>query len=67
MAGADEICVIGGGEIYAGDGIADRLRHACAGDVDGDTRFPPIDPGVMEKVSAEDSPPEKRITTQHGT
>ena len=48
MAGADEICVIGGGEIYRAGDAACRpaLRHACAGEVEGDTRFPPIDPDI---------------------
>ena len=51
MAGVDEICVIGGGEIYAQAlPLADRLHvtHVLAA-VDGDTHFPPIDPrpGVM--------------------
>ncbi len=45
MAGADEICVIGGGDIYAQAlPLADRLHvtHVLA-KVDGDTVFPPID------------------------
>jgi dihydrofolate reductase len=56
--GADEICVIGGGEIYAqAIGIADRLyiTHVRASP-EGDTRFPPIDPAVWEAVSTEDHP-----------
>ncbi len=41
MAGADEICVIGGGEIYAQAlPLADRLNVTYVlGEVDGDTRF----------------------------
>lgn len=57
MPDADgEICVIGGGEIYAqAMPIADRLRitHVLA-DIDGDTRFPPIDPAMWRVVSSED-------------
>lgn len=58
MAGIDEICVIGGGEIYAQAlPLADRLSvtHVTAA-VDGDTRFPPIDPETWRTVSAEDVP-----------
>ena len=50
MASADEICVIGGGEIYRqAIGIADRLHvtHVLAS-VAGDTRFPADRPGDME-------------------
>lgn len=46
MPDADEICVIGGGQLFEQAlGIADRLRvtHVLA-DIDGDTTFPPIDP-----------------------
>lgn len=59
MAGADEICVIGGGEIYRQAlPLADRLyvTHVLA-DVDGDTRFPPIDPALWHQVQATDVPP----------
>ncbi|MDK1386962.1 dihydrofolate reductase [Sinorhizobium sp. 8-89] len=56
--GADEICIIGGGEIYRQSiGVADVLHvtevHA---EVDGDTRFPAIDPVIFEKVFEEDLP-----------
>ena len=54
----DEICVIGGGEIYAqAMALADRLHvtHVEA-EVDGDTRFPAIDPDVWEAVAEEDCP-----------
>ena len=56
MAGADEICVIGGGEIYAQAlPLADRLHIThVLGEVDGDTRFPPIDPEIWKPVSSED-------------
>jgi dihydrofolate reductase len=56
--GTGEICVIGGGEIYAqAFDIADRLdvTHVLA-TVDGDTRFPPIDPETWYVVSSEDVP-----------
>jgi dihydrofolate reductase len=58
MAGAEEICIIGGGEIYRqAIGMADRLKltHVLA-DIDGDTLFPAIDPDVWGVVSAEDVP-----------
>lgn len=51
--GADEIYVLGGGEIYAqAIGIADMLRitHVETQISDGDTFFPAIDPAVFEKV-----------------
>ncbi len=46
--GADEICIIGGGQIYGqAIDIADRLcvTHVET-DVDGDTSFPAIDPAL---------------------
>ncbi|MEQ8449180.1 MAG: dihydrofolate reductase [Nitratireductor sp.] len=55
----DEICVIGGGELYAqAIGRADRLHvtHILA-DIAGDTRFPPIDPSVWAVVEEVDVPP----------
>ncbi|RVC58623.1 MAG: dihydrofolate reductase [Mesorhizobium sp.] len=58
MAGADEVCVVGGGEIYAQAlPLADRLHvtHVLAS-VEGDAHFPPIDPQVWRTVSAEDVP-----------
>ena len=58
IAGADEICVVGGGEIYAQAlPLADRLHltHVLAS-VDGDAHFPPIDPSTWQVVSAEDFP-----------
>jgi len=56
--GAAEACVIGGGEIYAQAlTVADRLdvTHVLA-DIDGDTRFPPIDPETWYAVSQKDIP-----------
>lgn len=58
MDGAREICVIGGGEVYAQAlPKADRLyvTHVLAS-FDGDTRFPEIDPAVWEAVASEDVP-----------
>jgi dihydrofolate reductase len=58
MAGADEICIIGGGEIYRqAIGVADRLRitHVQASPA-GDTRFPHIDLAIWKIVTAEDVP-----------
>ncbi len=69
MAGADEICVIGGGQIYA-EALprADRLRitHVLES-VEGDTRFPPIDPAVWQPVSTEEHPagPRDTFPTRH--
>jgi dihydrofolate reductase len=69
MAGADEICVIGGGEIYAQAlPLADRLNVThVLGEVEGDTRFPGIDPGIWHVVSAEDFPAGEKDThaTRH--
>ncbi|MET0574351.1 MAG: dihydrofolate reductase [Mesorhizobium sp.] len=56
--GADEICVIGGGEIYRqAMPMADWLHvtHVLA-EVDGDTRFPAIDPQVWAVVKSEAFP-----------
>jgi dihydrofolate reductase len=64
MAGADEICVIGGGEIYAQAlPLADRLHitHVFA-KPDGDTVFPPIDPEIWYRVGAEDFPAGEKDT-----
>lgn len=58
MAGAEEICIVGGGEIYRqAIGLADRLKltHVLA-DIDGDTLFPVVDPAVWAEVSAEALP-----------
>lgn len=57
LAGGDpsvsEICVIGGGDIFRDAmAVADRLRitHILA-EIDGDTYFPEIDPGVWQPES----------------
>lgn len=56
--GAEEICVIGGGEIYRQSiALADILHVTeVQAEVDGDTRFPDIDPQLFEKVFEEDLP-----------
>lgn len=58
MTGADEIAIIGGGEIYRQAlALADRLHvtHVLA-NPDGDTRFPDIDPTLWELTHHEDVP-----------
>jgi dihydrofolate reductase len=57
-AGVDEICVIGGGEIYRQSiGMADILHVTeVQAEVDGVSRFPDIDAQVFEKVFEEDLP-----------
>jgi dihydrofolate reductase len=52
-SGASEICVIGGGEIYAqaiGKAHALYITHVEAVIEDGDTVFPVIDPMLFEKA-----------------
>ncbi len=64
MAGADEVCVVGGGEIYRRAlPLADRLyvTHVLAS-FDGDTLFPPIDPEVWRAVSTQEFPAGDRDT-----
>lgn len=56
--GGDEICVIGGGQIYSAVmDHADRLHvtHIDAA-IDGDTRFPPIDPQTWYSIHEETVP-----------
>ncbi|MHA6643125.1 dihydrofolate reductase [Mesorhizobium sp. A623] len=58
MAGAEEICVIGGSEIFALTlPLADRLHvtHVLAS-IDGDVYFPPIDPVNWRLVSEREIP-----------
>lgn len=58
MTGADEICVIGGGEIFRDAlPVADRLRvtHVLA-EMEGDVFFPQIDPALWRPVRAEEFP-----------
>ena len=57
-SGADEIMVIGGGELYAAAlPLADRLyiTHVEAAP-EGDTRFPAIDPALWRAVQSERQP-----------
>ena len=54
----DEVCIIGGGEIYRQAlPLADRLHvtHVLI-QVDGDTRFPEIEPALWKVVSSEAFP-----------
>lgn len=62
--GAEEACIIGGGEIYRQSmARADRLdvTHVLAA-VEGDTRFPEIDPAIWKAVSSEDVPAGEKDT-----
>jgi dihydrofolate reductase len=64
MTAADEICVIGGGEIYAqAVPLADRLHvtHVLA-NATGDTVFPPIDPEIWYLASSEELPAGEKDT-----
>lgn len=56
--GIEEICIIGGGELYRqAITLADRLHvtHVLA-EFDGDTRFPRIDPEIWREIRREDTP-----------
>ncbi|MBX3576881.1 MAG: dihydrofolate reductase [Rhizobiaceae bacterium] len=56
--GADEVGIVGGGEIYRQAlPFADVLKitHVMA-QPDGDTLFPPVDPEIWERISAEPFP-----------
>ncbi len=62
MTGVEEVAVIGGGQIYAqAMPVADRLHitHVLAS-VDGDTRFPGIDPAVWAESDREEVPAGER-------
>jgi dihydrofolate reductase len=56
--GVDEVCVIGGGEIYRQALDRADVLHitTVAADVEGDTRFPQIDPAIFEKITDEPLP-----------
>ena len=57
-----KVCVIGGGQIYAQAlPLADRLHitHVLA-EIEGDTWFPPIDPGIWQPVRSLDVPAGER-------
>lgn len=58
VTGVDEICIIGGGQIYEqAMPLANKLHvtHVLA-DVEGDTKFPPIDPKAWRRVSSRNFP-----------
>lgn len=58
LPGTDELCVVGGGQVYADAmPLADRLHvtHIEA-EIEGDTQFPEIDPGIWEAVFEERVP-----------
>lgn len=60
--GVDEVCVVGGGEIYRQAlPLADVLHvtHVEAV-IDGDTVFPPIEPSLFEKIAEEAVPAGER-------
>jgi len=62
--GVDEICVVGGGEIYRQAlPVADTLHvtHVEA-ELAGDTRFPSVDPRVFEKIVESPVPAGERDT-----
>jgi dihydrofolate reductase len=61
---ADEICIIGGGQIYRqAMPIADRLRIThVLDDPEADTFFPPIDPRQWRVVSEQDVPAGEKDT-----
>ncbi|MDI6027950.1 dihydrofolate reductase [Corticibacterium sp. UT-5YL-CI-8] len=66
-SGVDEICIIGGGEIYRQVlPVTDLLyvTHVLA-DVEGDTFFPAIDPDIWEVIESEDVP--AGATDSHAT
>jgi len=58
-AGVAEICVIGGGEIFAA--TLDRARRLYVTEIEaapaGDTFFPEIDPALWHEVSRQSCPP----------
>ncbi|KAA0701184.1 dihydrofolate reductase [Neorhizobium sp. P12A] len=50
--GAEEICIIGGGDIYrqAMDDADKLLITHVETEVDGDTSFPPVDPAIWQSI-----------------
>ncbi|MFD1326305.1 dihydrofolate reductase [Mycoplana ramosa] len=56
--GANEICIIGGGDIYRQTIAVADLVHLTQvqAEVDGDTRFPTVDPALFEIVHEEEIP-----------
>ena len=61
-AGADEVCVIGGGEIYRATlPVADVLELTCVqAVVDGDVLFPAYDRSQWREVAREHHPADER-------
>ncbi len=57
-AAVEEVCVIGGGKIYAQAlPLADRIHLTrVLAEIEGDTHFPEIDPQLWDAVSQEDVP-----------
>lgn len=57
-SGVDEICVVGGGEIYRLVlPLADRIYMTeVLAELDGDTHFPALDPALWTKTFSEDHP-----------
>jgi dihydrofolate reductase len=65
QTGAEEVGILGGGEIYKQSiHLADRLyvTHVEADIEDGDTMFPAIDPLVFQKISEETYPAGRQDT-----
>lgn len=56
--GVDEICVIGGGQIYRETMARTDILHVTyvEADVEGDVTFPPIDPQEWQAGDAQDVP-----------
>ncbi|KQS72672.1 diacylglycerol kinase [Rhizobium sp. Leaf371] len=56
--GVDEVCVIGGGQVYREAMASVDIIHLTVvdADLDGDTMFPAIDPSVFDRVSAVSAP-----------
>jgi dihydrofolate reductase len=61
-AGGDEVLVVGGAELYAQAlPLAQRLYLTLVdADVEGDARFPPLDPGEWREVAREAYPADDR-------
>ena len=62
MAGSDEVFVIGGGQLYA-EALpgADRIYVTEIGEaIEGDTRFPDLDPGEWTETPLGEHAPDER-------
>jgi dihydrofolate reductase len=57
--GSDEICVIGGAEVFgAAQALADRIYLTCVhGSPPGETRLPPLDAAAWQETAREPMPP----------